>query len=299
MNAPVIRIDSLSKYYGKYRGIEDVSFNVNQGQIFGYLGPNGAGKTTTLRIMLGFLLAYKGNVEIFGKNIKRELLHILARTGYLPGELSLYRNLKVSEFLEYFSKISGSGNKKIISELLERFGCEPEKKISTLSTGNKQKVGVIQAVMNDPELIILDEPTKGLDPLMRQEFYSLLKELKHKGKTILLSSHVLSEVERVCDTAAIVREGRIVAVEDIHSLKTKNYRILEIKCREPINKAALKGLKNISDLEIKHNKLSCHIHGDMDPLIRALEKNYLIDIGSSNPGLEEIFIKFYGEKNAE
>ncbi len=297
MSNPVIQIDSLSKYYGKYRGVEDVSINVDQGQIFGYLGPNGAGKTTTIRIMLGFLLTYKGNIEIFGQNIKKELSSILARTGYLPGELSLYGNLNVSEFLEYFSNIGRNGKKNYRKELIERFGCEPEKKISSLSTGNKQKVGIIQAVMNDPELLILDEPTKGLDPLMRQEFYDLLRELKSRGKTILLSSHVLSEVEKVCDKAAIIREGSIVAVEDIHSLKTKNYKILEIKCRDCINEKNIRDLKEISELEYYGNTIKCHIHGDMNPLIKVLENNHILDIESSSPGLEEVFIKFYGEKN--
>ena len=297
MKDTVVSINSLSKYYGKNRGIEDVSFNVQKGQIFGYLGPNGAGKTTTIRIMLGFLLKYKGRVEIFGRDIKKELKKILSGTGYLPGELSLYENMKVSEFLEYFSNIGRTGCRDYRKELIKRFGCEEDKKISTLSTGNKQKVGIIQAVMNNPELLILDEPTKGLDPLMRQEFYELLRELKNRGKTILLSSHVLTEVEKVCDTAAIVREGKIVAVEDIHSLRTKNYKILEIKCRDQIDKKKVRDLKEISELEYSGNFIKCHIHGDMNPLIRVLEKNHILDIESSSPGLEEVFIKFYGERN--
>ncbi len=293
----VISINSLSKYYGKNRGIEDVSFNVEKGQIFGYLGPNGAGKTTTIRIILGFLVKYKGSVEIFGRDIKKELKKNLSEIGYLPGELSLYGNMKVSEFLEYFSNIGRTGNKEYSRRLIKRFGCEDDKKISSLSTGNKQKVGIIQAVMNDPELLILDEPTKGLDPLMRQEFYKLLRELKKRGKTILLSSHVLTEVEKVCDTAAVVREGKIVAVEDIHSLRTKNYKILEIKCREQIDEKKVRNLKEISELEYSGSVIKCHIHGDMNPLIRVLEKNHILDIESSSPGLEEVFIKFYGEGN--
>lgn len=298
MTSPVIRIENLSKYYGKHRGIEDVSFEVNKGEIFGYLGPNGAGKTTTIRIMLGFLHSYRGNVNIFNGDIKKDLLTILSRSGYLPGELSLYGNLKVAEFLEYFSKLNKRNEQNMMQDLLERFGCEPDKKISSLSTGNKQKVGIIQAIMNDPDLVILDEPTRGLDPLMRQEFYSLLRELKNRGRTILLSSHVLTEVEKVCDSAAIIREGKIVAIEDIHSLKTKNYKILEITCRGPLNRQKIKPLKNITGLEFTENKMKCHLHGDIDPLLKALGKNYIIDIESYSPGLEDVFIKFYGDQNA-
>ncbi len=299
MTSPVIRIENLSKYYGRHRGVEEVSFEVDRGEIFGYLGPNGAGKTTTIRIMLGFLHSYGGDVNIFDRNIKKDLLTILSRTGYLPGELSLYGNLKVAEFLEYFSKLNNRNGGKLIKDLLERFGCEPDKKISSLSTGNKQKVGIIQAVMNDPDLVILDEPTRGLDPLMRQEFYALLRELKNKGRTILLSSHVLTEVEKVCDSAAIIREGKIVAVEDIHSLKIKSYKILEIKCRETLDRKKIKPLKNITGLEFTGNMMKCHLHGDIDPLLKALGKNYITDIESFSPGLEDVFIKFYGKKNVE
>ena len=299
MTSPVIRIENLSKYYGKHRGIEDVSFEVDRGEIFGYLGPNGAGKTTTIRIMLGFLHSYGGNVNIFDRNIKKDLLTILSRTGYLPGELSLYGNLKVSEFLEYFSKLNKKNEQSLIKDLLDRFRCEPDKKISSLSTGNKQKVGIIQAVMNDPDLVILDEPTRGLDPLMRQEFYALLRELKNKGRTILLSSHVLTEVEKICDSAAIVRDGKIVAVEDIHSLRTKNYKILEITSKGPLDRKKIRPLKNITGLEFMGNMMKCHLHGDIDPLLKAIGKNYIIDIESFSPGLEDIFIKFYGNKNAE
>jgi len=298
MKQPAIKIESLSKYYGKHRGIEDVSFDVEEGQIFGYLGPNGAGKTTTIRIMLGFLKADRGIVKIFGQNIKTELISILSKTGYLPGELSLYNNLKVSEFLKYFSKLNGNFNKSKIDSLLERFNCNPGKKISSLSTGNKQKVGIIQAVMNNVKLIIMDEPTRGLDPLMRKEFYTLLEELKNSGKTILLSSHVLSEVDKICDTAAIVREGEIVAVEDIHSLRTKNYKILEIECKNSIDRKKITPLKNITKLEFKGNLMTCHLHGDIDPLVKALKNNFIVNMESSKPGIEEFFIKFYGGENA-
>ena len=298
MPDPVIRIQSLSKYYGKYRGIEDVSFDVGEGRIFGYLGPNGAGKTTTIRIMLGFLRKYNGEVRIFSRNIRTDLKTILARTGYLPGELSLYGDMSVIGFLEYFANLSRFTDRSYIADLLDRFRCEPEKKISSLSTGNKQKIGIIQSVMNDPDLVVLDEPTRGLDPLMRQEFYTLLKELKSRGKTVLLSSHVLSEVEKICDSAAIIREGRIVTVEDIHTLRTRNYRILEVRCRGRLNEKKIREISGISELEISDTTIKCHLHGDIDPLLKSLEKNYIIDIDSASPGLEDIFIKYYGETNA-
>lgn len=294
----IIKIKGLSKSYGKIRAIKNISISVKEGEIFGYLGPNGAGKTTTIRVLLGLLKADNGEIFISGMNIKTSLQKILKLTGYLPGEFSPYENLTGGQFLEYFSNLNGGADPGYINELAERFDCSLKHKISTLSTGNKQKLGIIQAVMSGPGLIILDEPTRGLDPLIRQEFYNLLRELQSEGRTIFLSSHVLTEVERICDRAGVIRNGEIVTIEDISSLKDRSYKNLEITCREKIDKKLLENIPDITEIQISGNILKCHVTGDMDQVIKAVQGSYIVDIVSSYPSLDEVFLKFYnGEKH--
>lgn len=296
MGNKIVEINNISKYYGKFPGIENVTFSVEKGEIFGYLGPNGAGKTTTIRVLLGLLMHKNGQIKVFGSDLKKNLKEILKKTGYLPGELSLYDNLTVIQYLSFFSSLTGTLDLKYINSLAERFKLDIDRKISALSTGNRQKIGVIQAVMARPELIIMDEPTRGLDPLMRHEFYDLLREIKKEGRTIFLSSHVLSEVERICDRVGIVRNGRMVAIEDVMNLRRKKYKRVEIFCRNEIDKAIFKNIKNISHLQISGKNLRCHVWGDLDSLIKAVNKFYIVDISSEYPGLEEIFMKFYSEE---
>lgn len=296
MGNKIVEINDISKYYGKFPGIENVTFSVEKGEIFGYLGPNGAGKTTTIRVLLGLLMHKNGQIKVFGSDLKKNLKEILKKTGYLPGELSLYDNLTVIQYLSFFSSLTGTLDLKYINSLAERFKLDIDRKISALSTGNRQKIGVIQAVMARPELIIMDEPTRGLDPLMRHEFYDLLREIKKEGRTIFLSSHVLSEVERICDRVGIVRNGRMVAIEDVMNLRRKKYKRVEIFCRNEIDKAIFKNIKNISHLQISGKNLRCHVWGDLDSLIKAVNKFYIVDISSEYPGLEEIFMKFYSEE---
>ncbi len=294
----IIDIHDVSKYYGKIAGIKNVSLSVNEGEIFGYLGPNGAGKTTTIRLLLGLLFPDTGLIEIFGRDISCDLKFVLGKTGYLPGEFSLYENLYVHQYLEFFSNLDGKNDNTTILTLAERFQLDLSRKISSLSTGNKQKAGIIQALMGDPELIIFDEPTRGLDPIMRQKFYSLLRELKEKGKTILLSSHVLSEVGKVCDKAGIIRDGEIVAVEDIAALGHKTFKKIDLYSRRKIDMSTLKKVETVYDINVSENHLKCKIKGDLDPLIKAVQKFGIIDLFTEHPDLEDYFMDLYnGEGN--
>ena len=213
----IIKTQGLTKYYGKTKGIEDLNLSVKQGEIFGFLGPNGAGKTTTIRLLLDLIHPSSGEVEIFGWNVHKNSLFIRQRIGYIPGELNLYPNMKGQDLLNYLIGFYNGSNPVFVSELIQRFKLDLSKKIRTYSKGMKQMLGIIQAFMNDPDLLILDEPTAGLDPFMQQEIYNLFRETKNKGKTVFLSSHNLYEVQKICDRAGIVREGRLVAIENIDS----------------------------------------------------------------------------------
>ena len=215
----VIRTVNLTKYYGKIRGIEDFTLTVNKGEIFGFLGPNGAGKTTTIRLCLGLIAKTSGSITIFGMDSHRDSVAIRKRVGYVPGDFGLIPNIRVKAYLNYLLSLSECKSDDKMKELAERFDLDLNRKTHELSRGNKQKVGVVQAFMADQDLIILDEPTTGLDPLMQQEFYKLVKPEKETGKTIFMSSHILAEAEAVCDRVAIVKEGRLKMVEDIASLQ--------------------------------------------------------------------------------
>lgn len=293
----IISIEGLTKYYKKNLGINDVSFEVSEGEVFGYLGPNGAGKTTTIRILMDFIRSDAGRAKIFGLDSLKDSRKIHQNIGYLPGELSLYPNLKIQEYLEYFANLKRKLDWPYINELAERFNLNLEQQIKTLSSGNKQKVGLIQAFMHKPELLILDEPTKGLDPLMQQEFFSLVEEVKSEGRTILLSSHVLSEVERVCDRVGIIRKGKIIAIEDIVSLHNRSLWEVEIHFKEPVSAEAFSSLKNLRKISLKNEILKCNVLGDMDEFIKSTARLKIKTFSSHQPSLEEIFIALYGEND--
>jgi len=216
----VIETKNLTKYYGKIKGVEDLTFTVKKGEIFGFLGPNGAGKTTTIRTLLGYLHPTKGDAFIFGKNINENIVEIKANVGYIPGDLNLYGHLTGKQFLDYFASLRRR-DMTLLGDLLEIFEVPLERKIKGYSKGMKQKLGIIQAFMDDPKLVIMDEPTSSLDPLLQQKFYKFLNKQKKKGKTMFFSSHVLSEVDKICDRVGIIRDGRLVALEDVESLKRK------------------------------------------------------------------------------
>lgn len=294
----VIQTYRLTKYYGKVRGIENLDLEVKRGEIFGFLGPNGAGKTTTIRLLVDLIRPTRGRAEIFGLDVRTHSLEIRRRLGNLPGDVSLYENLSGEEFLALIGSLHHNRDGKRKDELTERLDIDLSRKIHTYSKGMKQKVAIIQALMNDPELLILDEPTSGLDPLVQRDLYNLLKEEKGKGKTVLLSSHILPEVERVCDRVGLLRDGLLVAVENIDDLKTKRVRKLELTLREevPVEKLNIPGTEL---LHYQEQRAELVVHGHAGEFMSRLAELPLEDIVFPEATLEDTFMKFYGEETAE
>jgi ABC-2 type transport system ATP-binding protein len=291
----VIRSSHLTKYYGKHRGIENVNLEVRRGEVFGYLGPNGAGKTTTIRTLLDFIRPTRGSAAIFGLDIRRDSVETRRRIGYLPGELAMYSNLTGEELLKYVANLRNGVDWNYVSELAKRLDCDLTRRIRTLSHGNRQKIGLIQGFMHKPELIILDEPTAGLDPLMQHEFYHLITETKNEGRTVFLSSHILPEVERVCDRVGIIRQGQLIAVETIETLKSRSLRRMDIHFAGTVARDSFANIPGVRDLVVRDNTLNCTVVGSLDALVKAAARFEVVNIISHEPGLEEIFLAYYNE----
>ena len=293
--ADVIQVERLTKSYGKQRGVIELEFGVHPGEIFGYLGPNGAGKTTTIRTLLDFIRPTSGRATLLGHDSNRDSVEIHRRVGYLPGEFSLYDHLTGGEYLTYLANLRGGVPPDQISSLAQRLNLDLSMRIKSLSHGNRQKVGLIQAFMHRPELLILDEPTSGLDPLIQQVFYGLLAETRADGRTVFLSSHVMPEVERVCDRVGIIREGRLVAVEDIGDLRAKELRTLEIHFGDPVAPSEFAGVPGVREVEPVGDALRITVAGEMDAVIKRAAGFAIVDLKSHEPTLEEIFLTFYGK----
>jgi ABC-2 type transport system ATP-binding protein len=297
-NEVVINTTRLTKYYGAQLGISEVDLAVNRGEVFGYLGPNGAGKTTTIRTLLDFIRPTGGSAAIFGLDARQSSVAIHRRIGYLNGELSLYDDMTGADLLRYLGNLRGGLDWKYVQELAARFQCDLPRRIQGLSLGNKQKLGLLQAFMHKPELLILDEPTNGLDPLMQHEFYDLLNETKKEGRTIFLSSHILPEVEKVCDRVGIIRQGKLITVETIESLKSHSIRQLEIHFAAPVPKENFVNIPGVRDIIIRDNLLTCTVVGSLDALVKAAARFEVVNIISHEASLEDIFMTYYsGGKN--
>lgn len=288
MNA--IQTDSLTKYYGKSRGITDVSLTVGEGDFFGFIGPNGAGKSTTIRILLGLIAPTAGSAEIFGKDIRRQKEAILSEIGYMPSEASFYPHMRVREVIKLSADLRKRDCKKEAAALCDRLSLDTEKRVRELSLGNRKKVSIVCALQHDPRLCILDEPTSGLDPLMQREFFSLLKERNAAGTTIFLSSHVLSEVQRHCRHAAVIRGGRLLLSDSIENLGHTDAKRVTIKGigEPPV-------LENIKNMTTDGDTVSFLYRGDTKALLAALAALPLTDVAIADPGLEEIFMHYYDE----
>ena len=293
----IISTSRLTKYYGKRLGIEDVDLEVKRGEVFGYLGPNGAGKTTTIRTLLDFIRPTHGSATVFDLDIRQSSVEIHRRVGYLNGELALYNDMTGEELLKYLGNLRGSLDWKYVRELAARFECDLPRRIQGLSLGNKQKLGLLQAFMHKPELLILDEPTNGLDPLMQHQFYDLLSETKKEGRTVFLSSHILPEVEKVCDRVGIIRQGRLVTVETIESLKSHSVRQLEIHFARPVPKEKFINVPGVRDIVVQDSILICTVIGSLDALVKAAAQFEVVNVISHEPTLEEIFMTYYEGKN--
>jgi ABC-2 type transport system ATP-binding protein len=297
MTETVIQTHDLTKNYGHDRGILNVDLAVNSGEIFGFLGPNGAGKTTAIRVLLDLIRPTSGRAEVFGLDARQRSVEIRQRTGYLPGEMSLYENMTGQELLQYFASLRTNVDWEIVRQLAERLSCDLSRRIGALSQGNKRKVGLIQAFMHRPELLILDEPTAGLDPLMQHEFLQLISEASQAGQTIFLSSHNLPEVERICHRVGIIREGRLIAVEEIEHLKRHALRHLEIRFAQPVPAEAFSDLPGIRDVDVNGNIVRCVVAGSLDPVVKAASQFEVEDLISQEPNLEDIFISLYSTGN--
>ncbi len=294
--ADVILAEHLTKSYGKQRGVIDLSFAVKPGEVFGYLGPNGAGKTTTIRTMLDFIRPTSGRVALFGLDSRDDAVEIHRRIGYLPGELALYEKLTGAELLQHFASLRGGVDEAYVRELAARLDCDPSARIRSLSHGNKQKVALIQAFMHRPELLVLDEPTTGLDPIVQQEFHRLVEEIREEGRTVFLSSHVMPEVERLCDRVAIIREGRLVAVEDVGEMKSKAVRTIDIHFAKPVAAEAFAQLPGVREIAAQGDVLHITVAGPLDAIVKEAARHEVVDLESHEPSLEEIFLAFYGKE---
>ena len=289
----VVHTKNLTKFYGKIKGIEDVDITVNQGEIFGFLGPNGAGKTTTIRLLLNLITPTRGKAEIFGLDTQKDSLAIKSRIGYIPGDLSLYDSFSGKEFLEFISALR-TKESLMTQTLCERFHVTLDRKIRGYSKGMKQKIGIVQAFMHDPELVIMDEPTLGLDPLMQKEFYTFLKEEKQKGKTFFMSSHILGEIEKVCDRVGIIKMGSIAAVENVENLKKKSGKHMEVTFATPVTEKDL-SIPEISSISIEDTTAHLRVMGNMDTVIKHLSHFEITDLVSRELSIEDIFMHYYGD----
>jgi ABC-2 type transport system ATP-binding protein len=293
----VITTEALSKNYGRRPGIVDVSLEVYAGEVFGYLGPNGAGKTTTIRVLLDLIRANGGSARVFGLDSRRHSVDIRRRSGFLPGELNLYENMTCGDLLRFFAGLRGGVDWLYVEELASRLNCHLSQPIHSLSQGNKRKIGLIQAFMYRPELLILDEPTSGLDPLVRHEFYYMVAEAKERGQTIFFSSHNLPEVERICDRVAIIRNGRLAAMENVADLKSRSLRDVEIHFGEDVDPGAFSNLAGLQVIEADKRLLKFQVKGGIDLLLKTAARFKVVDLISREPGLEDVFMAFYGSND--
>ena len=289
-----IETDKLTKWYGRSRGVIDVDLVVEAGQIFGFLGPNGAGKSTTIRLLLDLIRPTSGHARVLGLDTRRDRLAIDRRVSYVPGELSLYGDMTGSQLLTYLGNLHGSVDTAYRDRLTERVELDPTKRIKSYSRGNKQKVGLVAAFMTRPELLILDEPTAGLDPFVQLEFERLCEETRAEGRTVFISSHQLPEVEHLCDRVGIIREGRLLAVESIVTLKERALHRLEIDFGGPVPIDEFAGLAGVGDVRVTDSRLNCTVKGSLDPLIKTAARFEVRDVRSFETSLEEIFLAYYG-----
>lgn len=292
MSGPVIVLDSLTKRYGKHRGIEDISFTVNEGEIFGFIGPNGAGKSTTIRTLMGLLRPTGGSASILGLDCWQHAAEIARDVGYLPSENCYYNELKVREMLQYTADLYGMDCRERMHELAERLDLDLSRRIRELSMGNKKKVGIVSALLPSPKLLIMDEPTSGLDPLIQQTFYEILREENKRGVTIFLSSHVLSEVQRLCGRVAILREGRLVGLRSMEELRGNGYKKISLNAKGPIaeNFFSIPGVANLEQADVS---ASFMFSGNTMTIMDRLCRLELEDIFIEEPSLEEIFLHYY------
>lgn len=295
----ILQTENLSVYYGTHRGIKGLNLSVQKGEVFGFLGPNGAGKTTTLRAILDIIHPTQGKATLFGFDSRKDGAAVRERLSYLPGELRLYPSMKASDFLHLLGSLQKNGrDESYLEELLERFDLDPSGKMKEYSHGNKQKIGVVAAFMGKKELVILDEPTIGLDPLVQQTVLELIREVRQEGRTVFLSSHNLKEVQAVCDRVGIIQNGELIKTEKVETLTTQQLKRLEIRFKKdpPLDAFAIEGIKEISR---KRNLITLEVGQGLDILMEKAVPYGIEDIETKSVSLEEIFLAFYGRDYKE
>jgi len=289
-----IECAGLTKFYGKHRGIEQLSFEVPKGATFGFLGPNGAGKTTTIRCLLGMLKPTGGEARVFGERVHLDGAQLRKRIGYVPGEVNLYDKQTGRWHIEYIARFRG-GSVPLADELVERLEFEPGRKVKELSKGNKQKLALILGMMHDPELLVLDEPTSGLDPLNQEIVFDIVAERAAAGATLFLSSHILSEVERVCDRVGIIREGTLVAEERVEDLLHRHLRRMQVSLAESADASVLAGVPGVEGVEVlDDHTMAATVKGeDLDALVKRLAQFRVTELEIEHASLEEVFVEYY------
>ena len=292
----VIEIEKLTKFYGPHRGIVDVDLTVGEGEIFGFLGPNGAGKTTTIRTLLDLIRPTSGRALVFGIESSVDPVAIHRRVGYIPGEFTLYDRLTGAQTIEYFANLRGAVDRAYLRDLIDRFDLDPSRRFKEYSKGNKQKVGLIVALQHQPELLILDEPTSGLDPLIQQTFFEVVRAANADGRTVFLSSHILSEVEKTCDRVAIIREGQIVRLDRVEALRDLAHHQVELRFTGPVPAAEFEALPGVSEVVADEHTLRLRVSGPITPVVRAAARYELADFVSREPSLEETFLAEYADE---
>ncbi len=291
----IIQTNQLTKSYGSSRGILDVTFAVEEGEVFGFLGPNGAGKTTTMRTLMGLLRPNSGRAAIGGLDCWTQSTAVKKLVGYLPGDFAFDPGLRGAQILEYLAHLRGGVDQVYLRSLVERLGLDPGKRFREYSHGNKQKVGLVQAFMHQPRLLILDEPTSGLDPLNQQEFYTMVAEVRAAGRSVLLSSHILPEVEHTCDRVAIIREGRLVKIDHVSSLKDLQQHDVEMSFPGPASPEWFKQVAGVTGVVQGANEHTLHVtvQGELTEIIRLAGEHHATNIATHEPTLEEVFLRYY------
>jgi beta-exotoxin I transport system ATP-binding protein len=293
VSAAVIETHQLTKRYGSARGIDDVDLHVESGEVFGFLGPNGAGKSTTIRTLLDFQRPMSGSAEVFGLDSRRESVAIRARVGYLPGDLKLFERMTGAQHLAWFSRARGAHHAAVTDDLVARFDVEMDRPVGELSKGNRQKVGLLLAFAQAPELLILDEPTSGLDPLMQAEFERLVRETAAGGRTVLLSSHSLAEVQRVADRVAIIRDGRLVVTDTVEHLRARAPRVMGFRFPGTPDPLPFRRLGGVGNVEVHDNNLDLQVTGGVAPVLEAALAQGVVDVTAHHADLEELFLAYY------
>lgn len=293
---PAIHTEGLSKRFGKVEALTDLSIDIGPGEVFGFLGPNGAGKTTMIRTILDEIRPTAGRAEILGMNTHTESVLIRRFIGYLPGDLQMYPNLTGRDLITYFGNLRGGVDESEVQTIAERLEAELDRKIGDLSTGNRQKIGIIQAFMSSPDLLILDEPSTGLDPLVQREFQSMMREVAEQGRTVFLSSHTLSEVQRVADRVGIIRHGRLIALESVSELRRKAIRRVELDFASQPPVAKIGAVPGVRNIDVEGRRVTLSFEGEMSELLAVTDGDDLRDVSTQDADLEEIFLAYYHDE---